>query len=102
MKKTIIIIWIFLLIYLLDSSYSFYSGYLSCKWLSDYECVEKSFNQRWTKFKIEVDKDSKTGLLYTRIVYWDSRVLMKTVISWVRKHSIEEKWIKKLFIESFF
>ena len=26
--------------------------------LSDYEYVEKSFNQHWIKFKIEVDKDS--------------------------------------------
>ena len=105
MKKTIIIIWFFLLIYLLDSSYSFYNNYLSCKWLSDYKCMEKWFNQHWTKIKVEVHKNSNTDRKnYTVIcpIGWDYCVWIESAISWTRKHSIEEKWIKKLFIESFF
>ncbi|MDQ7009493.1 MAG: hypothetical protein Q9M94_04355 [Candidatus Gracilibacteria bacterium] len=101
MKKVIIIIGIFLLIYILDSSYYFYYHYLSCKGISDYECLEKSFNQRGINFKIEVNKDSSTGILYNRLCYGDSCLDLNHLIGGIRKHSIEEKGIKKLFFESF-
>lgn len=72
----------------------FNDHYYTCKWFSDYECIDIKYKRSNSDYSIDSSWD------YDLICKLDYCLSVDSVIRNARKWAIENKWIKKLFLES--